>query len=306
MYQQHWKVLSLSVLWISFLATATAAPTRPDISFLATATAAQSRPDAELSRIERFMSLALQGRQLIAISDSLDGSLDAYANAVRVAFNSALDDAKRANDSRRGNVRSLQNFEGMMREHFQRFQRLFEQDALLDTRLRNGDILLSPTELKTQAPADLNDFKSQVTPHADSLYRKLVPQLWIGAFKPSSDADFRMLLASCRGDQSLAERLRSFQTPTAPTGLVGGLFDFLVPQAHAAPPNSRGLAAGCVAICVASFGTACGGCLTAAGGSALFAWNDYQDCRSNCRERAWWKRKSCRWRCNIAFGLIIG
>jgi hypothetical protein len=263
--------------------------------------------DAEAT-VARIESTGLIDQASLEIEGSFDDLREAARRAYEIASEAVLRDIGLDVDKRAGrNSRDHTKKEGDQRQQREsvvlmetlenellgvrrRIEGLIPRIAEIDAKIRTGDVIISDDVLRELNRAEADEFISTLTPKARAFYRKKLPHSFPDRIGSISDR-FVQERKYCYA------KLADYQRDRTPS-VLKTFADLLVPPAHA------GLAVGCLAICKASAGTACFGCVAAATGTGAALVNEYVNCTSNCGRCRWFRPWGCACRGVCLFGFL--
>jgi hypothetical protein len=240
--------------------------------------------DLHLKSIERRLDAIEKSSTVDVESDSLAIAMERHAAMALQAFHLALSDLRLFAESRgaRGSTRKAQQFETLIRTQRDRADRVVERMATIDAHIRTGHIRLAPQLIRRLSPDQLQMFRRELTPHADSIYGSVN---FDSAAPPATSRSFAATSREAVRSDPPEWGLESSGLPHG--SWLDAILDVIVPRADA----SLGVA--CYYTCKFSAFTACISCVAGAGGFAYAAYQKLKSCRNWCCTCRWYKPWCC-------------
>jgi hypothetical protein len=276
-------------------------PTVPAPLYLPTL---MSRVDSSISRVEAQIERINRTRTIDDDGSEIDRELDTISENAREAFSLVMTEIQRFNDTRgrEGDLELAMQFEERVNPFMQRTKAVSAALSSIDGSIRTGEIRLSRRIIEIMSAAERDEFRRTLTPAADSMYQREMPDLLRGAVRNMNDDEWARAATECWSTWGTSA------DPASHDG-TGGVFRFA--SWGSAEVESAEVAMGsafiCYGICKASLGTACANCVFAAGTAAVLAYQTLQRCLSSCGSCSRWRpwRCACRTLCVTSFLLWL-
>ncbi len=239
----------------------------------------EQRFNARAQRITSAKNIAADDQE----DAELDRMMEAYATAMKDAFEAAARDARQAGDSKgaQGNIGNLRAFEELAKAHSASVNRLRAQSAAIQSQLKSGAIKLDRPLLERATPQQRREFQQFLRAPARQELLKDNPTL----FPRRGGNLLDMLQLADLGENATFWGWVEKREQLSIQACVDWLASSIISPAEAA------IAIPCIAVCYAQQWGACVNCVVNAGPAAIEAWNRFVNCWNNLPGKPWWMPK---------------
>ena len=263
-----------------------AAQNEPTVAFKSK----KDKAEKKLKEIESFVAKILKEKRVSKRADDLSTLLKEHVESLNDAVKQAIVDVEEAKKSeeKKGSYRSFVEFENMAVKHEKRGKAVEARFKNILAQIKEGDIELDGSLLKSMTPAERKDYLEYMTPSGREKMKKKQPK-WLSAISVETDTklvDWEKISRSAG------------QFCSATSEAVG---DFLVPPAEAAIGFTAGT------ICGATGGAACFFAVVGLVAGFHEAYDEFVECLEGTCACKWYKPWCCTgpWACYVAYLVIV-